>query len=68
MLPTNDASSTNKEIPNDISQYNKTQVFNLNTRFPYFIKEQGDYFGKHVFLSLQKFTDYRFNHYFHTFS
>ena len=24
----------------------KNQVFNLNTRYPYFTKEQGDYFGK----------------------
>ena len=24
------------------------RVFNLNTHYPYFIKEQGDYFGKYL--------------------
>lgn len=47
MLPTFVTSSIIGEGNKKRLTYSKSQVFNLNTRYPYFMKEQGDYFGKY---------------------
>lgn len=54
MLPSLVSATTSEEQIKYRTPYQKTQVFNLNTRYPYFTKEMGDYFGKSIYVKISR--------------